>query len=470
MNTFDVVENWLNNVAYSHSRSKGTPSKYRTRLAVFCSFINASPEQIKAEYDTLDEKQYKRKYGEILRAFISHLSVQEYAPNTVNSYVVAVKSFFKYNDLPLAFVPTAKTHVLYHNRDITKEEIQQILAVSNPREKAFFAMMAQSGLRPETLCNLQVKDIEPDFSSGVIPCRVNVPQEAAKGKYHAYLSFIGEESINYLRQYLNSRRIVKKDEKTGKKTYETPKLQASDFLFTSMGLTTPANSSSMSKMFIDCIRKLRDRGVISFEVRKHKPSELRLYSLRKYFSKNAGQMGTEEKEFMMGHTQGVRDHYLAQDPEHYRKLYAEKAMPFLRFEEATPTEVDVAIARIKEEKDKEIAELKSQIEKLQPLMNFIDSFDTQEKLSKFFEMLKGDYEFSSPQGTFIHSNLPHEQMEVLKRVAAKTGTSVSDLIENSVKLYAEMPDRMEEMAKDRKDKTEPVAGKRRKSKATKDHS
>lgn len=54
-------------------------------------------------------------------------------------------------------------------------------------------------------------------------------------------------------------------------------------------------------------------------------------------------MGSEESEFLMGHTQGVKDHYLPKDPEHYRKLYAEKAMPNLRFKTPIPLEQDKVI-------------------------------------------------------------------------------------------------------------------------------
>jgi integrase len=349
METFNLVESWLDNVAYSHSKNKNTPDQYRRGLNAFCTFIGATPEQIKEEYDKIDEKVFKKKHSEYLRAFISHLSKKDAAPNTIHDTINAVKSFFKYNDLPLAFIPAGKRQVRYHNRDITKEEINAILDIVSPRDKAFFSMMAQSGIRPETLCNLRIKHIEPDFSKGVIPCKVTIPQELAKGQYHAYFTFIGKESANYLKAYLATRKNT------------TPE----DYLFTKMGVeNVHAHSKSMSTIFMSAVRKLRAKGIVNYELRKGKPAELRLYNLRKYFNKHAGQMGSEEKEFLMGHSQGVRDHYLAQDPEHYRKLYAEKAMPFLRFETATPSEFEKAIT----ERDQEIATLKDEMKTLKELV------------------------------------------------------------------------------------------------------
>lgn len=348
METYDLVESWLDNVAFSHSINKGTPYRYRYGLTAFCKFVNATPEQVKAEYDRLDEKVYKRKYSEYVRAFISYLSKQNLAPNSVNTFIVAVKSFFKYNELPLGNIQLARKQTLYHNRDITKEEVKAMLDISPPRDKAFFCIMAQSGLRPETLCRLKIRQLEPDFSNGVIPCKIEVPQNLAKGKYKAYFTFIGEESVNYLKLYLSTRTNASLD----------------DYLFTNMGTSEPANPRSLSKIFMQRIRKLREKGIVNYELRNGKPAELHLYNLRKFFSKFSSQMGFEEKEFLMGHTQGVRDHYLAQDPEHYRQLYREKAMPFLRFETATPGEFEKAIT----ERDQEIATLKHDVEELRELV------------------------------------------------------------------------------------------------------
>jgi hypothetical protein len=51
--------------------------------------------------------------------------------------VGAVKSFFKYNSLPLASVPQAKSGIVYHNGDITKEEIVRIMASVQNQRKSF---------------------------------------------------------------------------------------------------------------------------------------------------------------------------------------------------------------------------------------------------------------------------------------------------------------------------------------------
>lgn len=372
MKEYDVVQAWLDNVAYSHSKNVNTGLQYRFGFGQFCKFIGKTPQEIVNEYEGSDEKQFRRKYAQLLRAHIAELSREGFAPNTIDSRIGAIKSFFKYNDLALAYVPTAKTHVVFHNRDITKDEIQNILQVSDPRDKAFFCIMAQSGLRPETLCNIRLKHIEPDFSKEIIPCKVDVPEDLAKGEYHAYFTFIGEESINYLKAYLTRR----------------PKVTVQSYLFTNHGRETQANPKSFSRIFARTIQKLKEKGTMDYEFRgNRKPSEIRLYNLRKYFKKHAGQMGSEESEFLMGHKQGVRDHYLPTDPEHYRQLYKEKAMPFLRLETATATEHDKII------------------------QEYVQKVEALEEKVKVLEASKGVMDFYN---AVIPENVTDEQKQALK--------------------------------------------------------
>lgn len=111
----------------------------------------------------------------------------------------------------------------------------------------------------------------------------------------------------------------------------------------------------MSCCFKELINKLRDKGDIILERKGRKPAELRLYNLRKWFRKQAGHAGFDYVNFWMGHTLGVDDHYFSRDVKLHRKVYAEKAIPFLRLSKTT----------IKVEHDKEIEKLKVQMKQLQ---------------------------------------------------------------------------------------------------------
>jgi len=330
------VERWLANVAYQHSGSLQTERHYKHQLEAFCNFIGKVPEKLIKEYeqttDFFTERKFRRKYSQYIQDWIAQLSKQCYTKGSIRVMVASVKSFFKYSNLPLDFVPIGQNCIVYHNRDITRQETSEILRISNPRDRAFFAVLAQSGLRPYTICKLKIKHLEPDLSNDTVPLKIEVPKEIAKGKYRGHITFIAEESAQYLKDYLKTR----------------SNLTSESWVFTKYGTEEQSSPKAFSHKFRKAARKLREKGLFKFEVRENgKPSELRLYSLRKFFRKHAGQAGFENVQFWMGHVvqAGQEEHYRPRDVEFHRKLYTEKAMAFLRLEQPTPTETDKVIQK-----------------------------------------------------------------------------------------------------------------------------
>ncbi|HML03544.1 MAG TPA: tyrosine-type recombinase/integrase [Candidatus Bathyarchaeia archaeon] len=378
---YEVVEAWIRGVADSHSDSSETAYKYRHEIERFCQFVGKKPAEILKDIEVKDDRQFKRHYTPLVNAYRSNLS-QSFAKGTVSSKMGAIKSFFKYNSLPLDFVPQIRIVATYHNRDITKEEIQAVLNISSPRSKAFFCIMAQSGIRPDTLCELKFQGLEPDWSKGVIPCKIHVKQEIAKCCYREYYSFMSDESVKYLKAYLQSR----------------PPVTAEDYLFTQETSGSgdaddikrskmPVSPKSFSEIFKKALRTLKERGVVNYEVRgNRKPSELKLYCLRKYFRKYANQAGFEFVQYWMGHIvrTGVEESYRPLDPEFHRKLYEEKAMPFLRFEISTPNET----AKLIEDQRKEIEDLKRKTEVLDRFVSMSDVIEDEDDAKRVLEFFK----------------------------------------------------------------------------------
>lgn len=367
MSKFDPVELWISNVAYSHSKSIETEEHYKRFLKKFCGFIERTPQQILDEYEETNDRQFKRRYSQLLKAYISHLMSQDYTVGSVRGMCAAVKSFFKYSDLPLGFVPLGANKIVYHNRDITKDEIKEILRVSAPRDRAAFCMMAQSGLRPDTIRKLKLKHINPEFKKHIVPCKIVVPEEITKGMFGSYFSFMGEESVRHLKAYLDKRRH---------------KLGPEDYLFTSKGSDNQLESRALTKVFRCTIEGLKSKGLISFEQKaKGKPRELRLYNLRSYFRNRAAKMGVEYVNFMMGHKAIYRASHIPASDAHYfsreqvetlRKLYQKEAMPNLRLESGTPDEHEKQFL----EQDKTIQKQAEEIEKLKEV---IGRLETQQK-------------------------------------------------------------------------------------------
>ena len=145
MDKFNVKENWLSTVAYSHSGSKQTRAAYETQFQKFLDFVEKTPEQIVKEYERSSDRKFKRTYAQYLMALIGELQKRDYSPSSISGVANTVRSFFKYNDLPLGFIPSASHLIQFHNRDIEKNEVLEVLRLCNLRDRAFLCMLAQSG-------------------------------------------------------------------------------------------------------------------------------------------------------------------------------------------------------------------------------------------------------------------------------------------------------------------------------------
>jgi len=211
-----------------------------------------------------------------------------------------------------------RVFVKYHNRDITKEEIRKILEHSSLRDRAFFIIMVESGLRPGTILQLRYKHIKDDFERGIVPMRIILPSEILKDRISSRFTFIGEDGFRILKEYLSTRMPLRDEdllflpEKPGKTRGET------------------VGVSAMSQKFNKLVLKLK----LDTPTQRRKPKSLRLYCLRKYFWNNM-RCDTSFKSFWFCHS-SIDDHYISTtDIERHRQEYL-KGYESLRVYEPSP--------------------------------------------------------------------------------------------------------------------------------------
>jgi hypothetical protein len=189
------------------------------------------------------------------------------------------------------------------NREITKEEINKITErCRQPREKAFFTLMRQSGLSPHTIKQLRIKNLEKILDPNPpIPCKIDISH-----------TFIGDEAVRHLKEYFL----------TGKN------LTQESLLFTPKNNPNKEiNTKDISRAFKLTAQKLVKEGKINYEIRKGKPSELTLFSLIDFYRKHAKYYLAE------------LNNNIPKDDEFHRKLYEKEAMPFLEIETPTPIQI-----------------------------------------------------------------------------------------------------------------------------------
>ena len=211
-------------------------------------------------------------------------------------------------------------------RNIEKDEINEITKKRKPREQAFFTIMRQSGLTPNTIKQLRIKNVEKILEQNPpIPCKIDLPQKLRKGKLGKIPAFIGEEAIKHLKDYLSADR-----------TNLTPE----SLLFTlHNNPNREINTKDVSREFKTAARELEKSKKPIHEVKKGKSNELRLFSLIDFYRENA-------KPYL----KEINSNPSSNDDESYRKLYEEKAMRFLEIELLTTSALHSRDNRINEMK------------------------------------------------------------------------------------------------------------------------
>jgi hypothetical protein len=322
-----------------------------------------------AKYQGEREKdRFLDEWNDVIRAFNTWLKSKYSAPFTRKNFLVVVKSYLKYWKIPLDVELPKHPYVLYHNRDLFREQIRLILSRASPRDRAIYLLMAESGLRAETAITLKYWQIQDDFEKDTVPMRILTPSETLKDHVGDRWSFIGEDGVRELREYLKPRMP----------------LNAQDYVFASErpGKVKGEQFSvaSLSVKFHRIVRKLNlEKGA-----QIGKPGHYRMHGLRKYFRNNM-KADPAYREFWMGHSIGVDAHYISRDPEIHRKEYR-KNYESLRIQEpATPAQLTEIADKLKQ-KDLEIQELKTQNQQLFSKINKLD-----ETMRALIEL--GDKEF-----------------------------------------------------------------------------
>jgi site-specific recombinase XerD/chaperonin cofactor prefoldin len=427
MKKIDLIQIWIDAVAQSHSDSKGTAYNYRRFMEKFCNFIKKSPEDIQQDFKKMNQKEFRQYYGQLVMLLVSELRRKELAPNSINAHIVAIKSFFKYHSFDLGYVGGNRMKIRYVDRPIKREEIERILEASRPRDRAFFCMMAQSGLRPYTMVKLRLKHLEPDFSNGTIPCRIFVPENIAKGKYGKYLTFMCEESVRYLKAYFE---------------LERPNISAEDLIFTAHGYNSkgkPVKPNSFSLIFTKTLRQLRESGVLDYEQSpERKPSELKLYSLRKFFRNNL-KARFQYCAIWMGHLSKLENdkHYIFTTDfvEENREEYMKNAMPYLKIGSYVSVQTEQEMLKKQEESNKQLEELTKNFNRLETQNQWLlDRLPPlRQELRVAYERNPDNFENKINEMRASHFQAEHEAMknelDKIKRLLAKKGI-IADETEN----------------------------------------
>ena len=358
----NAIDIWIKKA----SGSENTERIYRRYISEFFEYAHIAPDELisqwkDAKYDFRAREKFVDEWTEKIESFI-YCGFEHFAPNSRMQVLTAIASFFKHHRIEVC--PEREKHIFvkHHNRDLKREEIKRILQHANIRDRTFFLMMLESGLRPNTLVQLRWKHIKEDFSANRVPMKIDLPSELLKDRVEPRWTFIGTDAFRSLKEYLKPRMPLHNED--------------SIFLAERKDSRVPhVSPEAFSQKFSKIALKLR----IAEREERSKPKKIRLYCLRKYFMNNI-RCDTAYREWWMGH-RTTQTHYVSRDVERHREEYTRAYENLRIYKTETPQRITDLTKQI-EALQHENRELKNSMQKIQPLIAFINSFGSMEEATR----------------------------------------------------------------------------------------
>ena len=210
------VRRWYENL---EAKSVITATVYLRTLGLYCELVKTSPKEILSDARS-------KKFRDGFTDFIRRMEREGKAGSYVERFKKVVLSWTSYNNLEVKLKVNIKsaseTPSIANERVPSKEELSRILRMASPRGRVSVAMMAFSGLRPESLGDYLGTDgirLEDLIEAKVSPRGVKfektptilLVRRALSKARHPYFTFVGSEAIDYVSESLHER--VKQGEK-----------------------------------------------------------------------------------------------------------------------------------------------------------------------------------------------------------------------------------------------------------------
>ncbi|WP_370576077.1 tyrosine-type recombinase/integrase [Methanomethylovorans sp.] len=190
------------------SLKPATIQSYTNAMSAYTEYVGKNPQELLDEANaevkagkTLSERAMKKH----ILGFKKHLNDKQLAPTSISLYTAAVISFYKCYDLEIPRLPRAKMKVRpLEEHDIipVREELQELLKVLDPLEKAVVLVGCSSGLSANEVIRLTVRQFKKgyDKDTGVTTIKMR------RGKSGVdFITFFSPEASLAILDYLKYR-------------------------------------------------------------------------------------------------------------------------------------------------------------------------------------------------------------------------------------------------------------------------
>jgi len=324
-----LIKLWLNQI-----NSERSIKDYLMSMHVFVEWVKKTPTELILEAD--DEVKNgvhirERKITSYLVDFKLELQKKGLAPLTQKSYLSGVRSFYKYNYVETHSANRLKAKPLKKNKyTITKEELREILKVTDPLETAVVLIGCSSGLSANEIINLKIEDLNFDEETGITTLELTRQKTD-----FSFITFTTKEATEAIKTY-----IAYRGRKT--KTTELKRIRQLD----NQKITDDSNYLFIKKLipklytetYDDELRKLTTNGLMKMyrgiaekakkSTKKGEWNKIRTHAMRKFFfdTLDGAECGQQHIEEFMGHKlPGVQEHYSSKSVKKLKAIYIKYA-------------------------------------------------------------------------------------------------------------------------------------------------
>lgn len=193
------VKDWLREIRGGKA-PESTTLGFGGCLKRYSEFRDKSPGELldEGEEDLSKPRKEKVVKGNLLD-FRDFLKEKDFCSNTISAYMSAIRSFFNSHEVLLPKLSTGRREVKYEKSEFNREKVKELVNICNPREKAIFLSMFQSGLAGNEVSNLRIKDLE-EVEDGITILKLRREKTGVR-----FITFIGRDGRNAIEEYLKIR-------------------------------------------------------------------------------------------------------------------------------------------------------------------------------------------------------------------------------------------------------------------------
>jgi hypothetical protein len=325
LKTYPSIERWL------RDKEPKTRQNYLGYMIQFSQKSELTPDQFLEWAKSVDPVEVQDRISKMADGL---------KPAAKFNFQIEMRSFLRhsgYNSLPKSKI--SYTLQDWH-RGYKKEEIRKLLGFldSLPHKLYVYAAL-ESGFRIRTVLSIRYKHIKEDLEAGVIPVAIRLGPEFYGKKKSAGFSFLGERSVQLIREGIKNGIIKTKDE-------------------------SPLIPIEYAAVY-DAVVRAKEKAGLDPKIQPN-------HGLRKYFEDalDSARLDKDKKMMIEGHFAGTRaKHYTSRDWDELRKTYL-SAYPYIDVEGSNP-ELETKLGNWQIEKlelEKRLVEKDKQIQQLQAVV------------------------------------------------------------------------------------------------------